>query len=428
MRLVFVHPSFSDENVYYLMGKKVAEGKVPYTQFSFTHPPLQIYILAFMFKLFGTSLLVAKLLPLISSSFSTVLIYLISKDLFKEKTALLSLTFFILTPAFLAFSDQGYGIWESLFFLLLSIYLIIKKKIFLSTITFTISILLRYLAILYLPFLLILVFLRLGKIKKFLLYFIPISFMSFIFLYILFGYNFIDDTILFHINTKVIETNLPKLHYQYLGIGFFTIFLGFLSTGIALMRKNKLLLLISAYPILADLVVFFGFKTIIYHYFLFSVPFIALASSKAFMISRDLIIKISIALIVLLSIFSNFGTIEFYLNPSHSENIYFIRDYIRNNISEDDNIFGESSITDYVSFTTDIPITSNYLDSYIAYLEYVSEEKVIQNLEIEKPKFIIDSEDYYMKNPYFKAYIQENYEFILTVSGTPTYFIYERRS
>ena len=31
------------------------------------------------------------------------------------------------------------------------------------------------------------------------------------------------------------------------------------------------------------------------------------------------------------------------------------------NTPEDSNIFGESSITDYISFTTDIPITSNYL-------------------------------------------------------------------
>jgi Gpi18-like mannosyltransferase len=421
-----VHPSFSDENVYYLMGKNVAEGKIPYREFNFVHPPLQIYILALMFRLFGASLSVAKILPLISSSLSAFLVYLISKELYKEKTALLSLTLFILTPAFLAFSDQGYGMWESLFFVLLSTYFVIKNKSFFSAITYTVSIFFRYMALLYFPFLLILIYLRGKKINEFLLYFFPICFSFLLFSFILFGYNFIDQTILFHINTKVIETHLPKLQFQYLGMGFFTIFLGLISTCISLIRKDRLMLLLSVYPIFADLLVFFGLKTIAYHYFLFSVPFIAIVTSRSFMISKDFLIKVSLLLIIILSIIANFQTIEFYLNPVHSKNIYFITDYIRNNTSENDNIFGESSITDYISFTTDVPITSNYLDSYIAYLEYVNEERVIQNLEKQKPKFIIDMENYYMANPFFKAYIQEKYEFKMKVPGTPTYFIYER--
>jgi hypothetical protein len=356
---------------------------------------------------------------------SALLVYLISKEFYKEKTALLSLIFFILTPGFLAFSDQGYGMWEALFFILLSTYLLIKDRTFLSVITYTLAIFLRYMTLLYFPFLLILIYFRGKKIDRFLLYFLPICFCIFIISFIIFGFNFIDSTILFHINTKIIKTHLQKLYFQYLGIGFFTMFLGLISSGVAIMRKNRMMLLFSAYPIFADLLVFFGFRTIIYHYFLFSVPFIVIAASKAFTSSRDILIKISLLLIIILSVITNFQTIEFYLNPAHSKNIYLITDYIRKNVSKNDNIFGESSITDYVSFTTDIPVTSNYLDSYIAYLEYVSEEKVIQNLEKQKPRFIIDMEDYYMSNPYFKTYIQDNYEFDMEVSGIPTYFIYK---
>jgi hypothetical protein len=203
-------------------------------------------------------------------------------------------------------------------------------------------------------------------------------------------------------------------------------FLGLISGVIGYIKKDKILMLLSFYPLIINIAIFIAFKTIIYHYFLISVPFIIIASSKAFFAFEDKLVKIFIIAVIALSLLNNFSTIDFYLNAKNSENIYFITDYIQNRTSTRDNIFGESSIVDYISFVKDIPVTSNYLDSYISYLIYKSEDKVINNLESQKPKFIIDMQGYYISNPYFRDYLQSKYNLKKIVEGIPEYLIYER--
>jgi 4-amino-4-deoxy-L-arabinose transferase-like glycosyltransferase len=427
LKLAIAHPSFSDENVYFLMGKRILEGQMPYKGFNFVHPPFQIYLLAFLFKLFGVSILVGKLLPLIASSLSVYLIYLIGTELYKEKVGIFSAIIFLLTPIFIAFSDQGYGMWESLLFLLISTFFILKNKIKLSALMFTISIFFRYIAIFYFPFLLIFIYLKKRNVKQFLLISLVSASLVFSTLYLVFGYNFIDDTVLYQVYARLYSVQLPKMYSQYLDYGFFTLFLCLVSTYVAYIKKDNLLLLLSVYPIVIDLLVLATFKTVIYHYFLLSLPFIMIATTRAFSISKDMVIRLFLITVLFLSFISNFRTIDYYLNPKNSENIQQIKQYIQNHTSKNDNIFGESSITDYISFTTDIPITSNYLDSFLSYMSYISEQKVIGNLENQKPKFIIDMENYYMSNPNFRAYIESKYELRETFSGIPNYFIYERK-
>jgi len=426
LRLFSLHPTFSDENVYYTMGKYVLLGKIPYKEFNFVHPPFQIYALAFLFKIFGVSLFSAKILALLASSLSVYLIFLISKKLFGDKVAIVSSLFFLLTTAFLAFSDQGYGMWESSFFVLLSFYFILKKKIELSAFVFSIAIFFRYLSLIYLPFLIIFIYLNnKKKTIRFLLTTILISFLILLLMFLIFGYEFIDDTIMFQFFARF-TSYLPKQYFQYLSIGFFELFLGLLSGVIGYIKKDKILMLLSFYPLIINIAIFVVFKTIIYHYFLLSVPFLIIAVSKAFFAFEDKIVKAFILIVIILSIANNFTTIDFYINPKNSENIYYIADYIQNMTSKADNIFGESSIVDYISLTTNIQVTSSYLDSYLSYLIYKSEEKVINNLEKQKPKFIIDMEGYYISNPYFRNYLQSKYTLKKTVDGIPTYFIYER--
>src|SRR3972149_4948143 len=146
-KIYFVHPSFSDENLYYAMGKAISEGQKPYVDFNFVHPPLQIYIFAAMFKLFGTSIPVAKVFPMFASALSALLVFFISRTLFDQRSAFASAILLILTPAFLAFSDQGYGIWEALMFLLLSLYLALQERYAAAGISFAVAIFVRYLAI-----------------------------------------------------------------------------------------------------------------------------------------------------------------------------------------------------------------------------------------------------------------------------------------
>lgn len=424
INLIFIHPTFSDENFYFNVGKNILEGKIPYKDFFFAHPPLQVYVIAFLFQLFGVSFFVGKLLTLISSSLCIFLIFLISKKLFDEKSAFISSLILLISPSFIAFSTQGYGMWEASFFVLLSIYLILKNKLIGSSFSFLIAILFRYFALFYLPLILILLIIKKYEVKKFLITFLIISIITVLILILIFGENFINDTLIFQVKNTGSRISQDYFTFQYLSIGLFLIFLGLLSFVYALHSKNKILLLFSIYPLLADIIIFILIREIAYHYFLISLPLYAIAIGKVFAASKDKIVQIFIPIILILALLTNIPTIDFYLNPKYAERYYSIASFIANSTSTNDSIFGEPVITNYVSFVTNRRISSNYYDSYLRHLSFEGEQKVIENLEKDKPKIFIEMEDYYSSNSYFREFIINNYNFEKKLEGIPNYSIY----
>jgi len=425
-KILTIHPTFSDENLYFLMGKKVKEGLIVYKDFSYVHPPLQIYTYALFFNLLGTSFLVAKLIPLIFSSFCVLLVFLFSREIFERKVALFAGLLFLFNPAFIAFSDQGYGMWEALAFLLLSLYFIVKQKTVFSAISLTLSLFFRYLVLIYLPFMIILIFLKKFNLKRFLFLFILSTFFTFMIIYSFFGDEFIRETILFQIYARFLSTTSKSI-FQYFNFGFFTFFLCIISTIVALTRKDKLLMLFSLYPILIDSLLFLFFRNIVYHYFLLSLPFIAMATAKAFLISKEMTIKFFIILVFILAYYTNLPTLDFYLNPKNSENIYQVRDWIQSKILDGEKIFGEYSIVSYISLSTNIPVAANRFDTYLDYMKFEGIAKIIEELEKDKPKFIIDLNDYLISDVNFGEYIHKNYMLKKIFLGIPSYSVYQRK-
>jgi hypothetical protein len=216
----------------------------------------------------------------------------------------------------------------------------------------------------------------------------------------------------------------PKLVEQYLGIGLPFIFLGLISTAIALREKDKIFITLSIYPLIADIIIFLSLKTILYHYFLISLPLYVMSISKAFSVCKDRVIRIAMLAILFLSIISNFQTFDFYLNPRYAERYYEIADFIKDRTLPNESIFGEPVITNYVSFVTNRRISSNYLDSYLRHLVFEDEKNVIKNLDKDKPRIIIEMDGYYLSNPHFRNFILNNYVFERRFEGTPNYSIY----
>lgn len=200
-----------------------------------------------------------------------------------------------------------------------------------------------------------------------------------------------------------------------------------ISLAIGVIKKNKLVILFSAFPLFVDILIFFGFTTIIYHYFLISLSFLFLGLGKSFTLVKDKITRVGIIGIILISIYHNLPTIDYYQNPSYSKHFFEIADFVSNRTYPRDKIFGESSITTYIMFSKNIPISSNYLDSFISYLVYKDEKSVIANLEKEKPKIVIDMSHYYESNLFFKQYLSEKYQVLATFSGIPAYTVYLRK-
>jgi len=427
VKLFFLRPTFSDENTYINMGKEVSNGKVPYKDFFFAHPPFQLYLLAFVFKIFGTNFLIIKIFSLIVSFGSIFLIFFIGNELFKNRTAVLASLFLLFFPGFLIFSGQEYGMWEIVFIFLLSIYLILKDKLTLAGIAFSLGLFFRYLIIVYLPFVLILLYLEKKSITKFLIYFFTLTAIIFIFLFFVFGTGFIDNSISFQMETKIVEARLPKLVFQYLDFGYFSLFLAFLSSIFAYLKKNRFILLFPSYPIIMDLLILFSLKTIIYHYFLLSLPLIMLATGNVFLESKEKIIKILIVLVFILSLFHNFPTFDFYMNPKSSENLIQIIRFVENNTNSDDVIFGEPVVTNYVSFATNRKISANYLDSYPRHLLYEGEQEVLQRIKRDPPKIFIEMDNLYSLVPSIKKYFSENYYAVKTFAGLFNYTVYMRK-
>ena len=113
------------------------------------------------------------------------------------------------------------------------------------------------------------------------------------------------------------------------------------------------------------------------------------------------------------------------MNPIHAERLYSTAEFITNNTSEEDSVFGEPVLTNYVSFVTDRHMASNYYDSYIRYLVFEGEEKVIEKLRGDMPKFIIEMKGYYLVNPFFRDFVIENYELEKNIEGVPNYSLYK---
>ena len=426
-KLFFSHPTFSDENTYINMGKEVLNGKIPYEDFFFAHPPLQLYSLALIFKIFGSSFLAAKVFSLVVSFASVFLLFFITRELFNEKIALISSILLLFWPGFLIFSGQQYGMWEIVLLFLISVYLVLKDRLALAGAVFSFGLFFRYLLILYLPFLLILLFLKKKSMTKFLTYFFVPTTMIFLLMLSLFGYSFIDNSVLFQITTKIREETLPKLVFQYLDLGYFSLFLALLSAFFAYMKKNKIVLLFSLYPIFIDLSILLLLKTIIYHYFLLSVPLVMAATGNLLLGSKEKLVKILIILVFAISIFHNLPTFDFYMNPKSSETLIQITQFVQHNTSSNDAIFGEPVVTNYVSFVTGRRISANYLDSYPRHLLYESEQSVLQKIKKDPPKVFIEMDDLYSLTPSIKNYFSENYYPDKSFPGLFSYMVYLRK-
>jgi hypothetical protein len=426
IRSFFLHPIYSDENIYFNAGRYILEGKIPYKDYFFSHPPVQIYVYGFLFKIFGANFLVGKIFYLLLSTSCALLIFLIVKEVYDRKVALISSIIFLLTPSFIIFSLMGNGMWEAMILVLISFFLILKNKLPLASLIYSIALFDRYLSLVYLPFFIFYIYLKGKKISNFLVPLVAFFSTFFIFLSFVFGFDYINQTILFHYYKPKGMTDFA----QYLSIGLFTCFLSIIAIFLGYIEKDKTLIFFAATPLLADIIILLFARPIFYHYFLISVPFYCISTGKILIKSRYTVAKIIIVSILFLSIFSNFQTIDFYLNPIHSKKFYYVSELIQKNVLKDETIFGEPVITNFVSFKTKTKIFENYLDSYLQRISFEGEGDTLKKLEKKPPKIFIDmiigNTSYYLSDPNFRQFIS-NYIIIGKTDGIPVYNIYVHR-
>ena len=136
----------------------------------FWAPPLFHIIAAFFYKIaMPISLdfadLASKLVSPIFGVLTVILLYLIARRMFDEKTAFYSMLFINFLPVFMDYSIFSYIETTTTFFSALSVYLLLKEKYFWSSLALGLAILAKYNALFMFPMLLYLIY-KLAKGRK----------------------------------------------------------------------------------------------------------------------------------------------------------------------------------------------------------------------------------------------------------------------
>jgi hypothetical protein len=115
-----LQPALSDENIYFYMASRVAEGRLPYGHFSFAHPPVHL-LLAVPVALLGGGFTAFKLLPVLSVLLATVALWLAGRGpggtRAGEATGLATAALFALSYDVLRASSHFTGATEACAFL-----------------------------------------------------------------------------------------------------------------------------------------------------------------------------------------------------------------------------------------------------------------------------------------------------------------------
>lgn len=382
-RIWFIFPTFSDEIFYLNIGKVLMQtDKVLYKDIFFAHPPLQPYFISLLW-IFLKKFFLVKLFWLFVSSLMTVLNFLLVREVWNEEIAFFSSLLFIFSVPFFVFSFHFLGMWESFLLLIISSILFAKRKIFVSSLIFSLAIFTRYLSFAFVP-----VFILIGRkkkisLKKFFLLASAFSFLLSSLFFFLFGPSFFDQSILFHLRSKVFSNFEQKDYYQYLLIQFPSIFI-FLLAGAMFWRKKFYLSLFSIFYLTFDLILVFFLNQLAFHYFIFSFYAAILLASLIFFDSRLFEVKFFVVFIFILFFFTNFKTMLFYFNKNNFEFLKKVNELVCDGCK----VFGDPILMNYVILSGKAKPMDNWYDTYPRHIKEYGVDKIVREIEKERPILI----------------------------------------
>ena len=400
IRLFFLPPTYSDENIYFNMAKNMAERNlVPYKDFFYAHPPLHLFLLFILFKLFGSSLYLGKLLPLTCVFLSSFLIFKVYHLFFKKEDFLLPILFFF-SPQVLSFGAIGYGMWPPLTLSLLSILFFLKKKPLFSAFSLTLACFFRYLFLLYLPVFMVL-FYRKKELKKFILSFVFIfSSLSLLF-FLTFGQSFLSQTVLYHVESKMSEFKNPAFYSHYLTMNLPLLFISSLTFLLFGRKKRMLYTAISL-----DAFILFFFKVGFAHYFLLSFPFYLFVLPS---FDYKDVLYVFFVLYVLL----NYPSILYH--NTTNQVVDSILNYFEGKQGE---VFGDSILMNLVSFKHGLRVPFDEFDADPIRMKLNS--NVLEMVREEGTDYLVLSE-FSPSEFFFPGYTQE-----LSLEGLPDVWVFHK--
>lgn len=283
---------------------------------------------------------ISRAITFIISILIIILVYSIAKSLFDSNTAIIASILVAFSSIFFFFTFRLYTEIPSLFFTLLALFFLIRKKNFLSGIFIGLAFLTRFPAgiflICFLPF-----FYKQKNIsKKIFLYFA--GFAITILPYLIFNQTIYGNFIFPFVSASNIIERVVACNYTYYNPPHFyiikifkdNVFNIFLIPGIIYLLKNKdkknILILFSFF---IPLLYFTQLNCRAYRYMISFIPFIAMTAAIGIRSIRLKIIKKTNILIMIILLISSITAVNYYI-----EN----KDIIENNIKKQFNTYAQN--------------------------------------------------------------------------------------
>jgi len=398
--LFIVSSSFSkshdDENVYFYMGKLVAEGNIPYKDFFLSHPPLQIFLFGLIFKIFGFKLLLFKIVSVIATVVSAIVFFKLCNKKYSLLVSFFSIIIFLFSHETLITSTTNLGINIALMFVIIGMYMLFMKKyvsvkIDKGNIKFNLTNLRNYI---------------LG-------FFISFVLISLILIFITKGLYFFD-VFKYHLIKKPFEQSaLVKLDL-FKKMFMFNPFI-FIGLILYFFKRKKVSLMF--YTSLVYILFLLLLKNIFPYYFIMVFPFLAILTSVLIVdiLKKNKFKKIIYAVIIFLFLISTFNSISYFIVR---EQIIFknneddnISNLIKETSKQNDLIFGDYLITPLIALKSDRKIALNFVDTH--YLRFtaglIDIKQLVNDLKQENLKyFLITKNNIMYSYKEFNQYLNES--------------------
>lgn len=365
--------SVSDENTYYKMGQLVAEGQVPYRDFFFAHPPLQIYAYAAVFKLFGFNLLLLKLLSAAAIIVSAAFVFAIAKEKLHVKAAVAAAALFLFSYGTMLFSNFPTGAEFATAFTTAALYFFLHKRFLASGALVGLAAATSLLGMIMLPMLAIAAafFLKDKKALMPLLVGFAIVFVAVNGLFLLTARaEFLEQAYLYHLKKPAEDADKAAIFLRVVK----TNILLFAAAAAAIIprSRNKVAVLLPLTIAAAYIAAFPMIKTSFNYYLLYAFPFMAIAGGYGLLWLQELLTEkaklkqgiaaAAITAIVAISAFSaarQFSSYDFQDFAQAEE----ISDYVKSNSQPGQTIFGDDSTAPLISLLSGREIALNHVDN-----------------------------------------------------------------
>lgn len=416
----------SDQNIYFYSAKLVSEGVMPYRDFVFAHPPLHVFILGAVYKIFGFNVFILKCVPLGAIAFASLFMFLLMKYKFGKYEGLASVFLFLLSFNILEFSTYALGISLTVMFLAIGLYFFEKQDLRYNFILSGLFIGLAGLTGLYsipviLAFMLVLFFSKsssnnkkdfLTLILSYGIVFILVNALALL----LFGFQYIDQVFLYHLMKESSSSETASIFFDVIKMNLPVIIASLL---LVFCNEKKRL---NNYVIAAGIyLVFLLFLSRIFKYYFVILVFL-LAIIGGYTIvnlagrieerlgertrerkgersigrSRERLKRAGssifvVGMILLVIIFVLIGAKELIVLFSPFQNAEEIAFFIKERTDQNDEIYGESVVTPLIALLADRDIALHQADTNLMVFNsgIVDLDEAISNLKKSRLKYVV---------------------------------------